>query len=510
MHHSCADMMRLFEGWHLNYGTYKLTGEVTPAGKALGKAYSKKGEVTVEMWHDHLMGVQGLGIIPITDKSLVKFAAIDIDEYPLSLAALASNIKDNKLPLVVCRTKSGGAHLYLFLNDWAPAKMVQAKMRELAAFLGYGACEIFPKQVQILAERGDVGQWINMPYFNAGDTERYAVDDFGKKLQIDQFIRFAALRAIDPERFAIANYSVTKGNDPLPDGPPCLNYLSSKGFPPGTRNNGLFNLGIYAQKVNPDNWETTLGEFNTRFMDPPLSPSEVGGVVKSLKKSKGYNYTCKQQPIIAHCNLSKCRACKFGVGVMGVGMPKYGTLCKIATNPPVWFVDVEGGGRIELSTDQLQYIHRYQTRCIEELNILPPLVKGEIWNEILAKLLDDVTVVEVPAESTPKGLLYQYLEEFCTSRVQGKTHDELLLGKPWTSNKLVYFRIRDFMGYLERMKFKAFGMHHIATYLKEWGAEKHFFNVKGKGVNCYSIPEFKKIEGEFNVPQEVNKKPEVV
>lgn len=499
-------MMSLFEGWSKNYGVYKLTGELDERGKALGQAHSLSGDVTTDLWTAHLRGKQGLGVIPITDASKVKFAAIDIDEYPLDLTAIAKNIHDHNLPLVPCRTKSGGVHLYLFLSEWASAKFVQLKVREMAAFLGYGNCEVFPKQVTILAERGDVGQWINMPYFDEGKTERYAVNELGKKLSLVEFIKYAQAKTVTPEDLAVLQL-LDPNSDPLPDGPPCLNALAARGFPMGTRNNGLFNLGIYAQKLDPDKWETLLATLNNKFMTPPLTASEVSGVVKSLKKSKGYNYTCKQQPIVSYCNLTKCRACKHGVGAMGVGMPKYGTLCKIATNPPIWFVDVEGSSRLELETEDLQFIKRYQTRCMDMLSIMPPLVKNEIWCEIVGKLMEDVTVVEVPQEATPKGLLWQYLEEFCTSRVQGKTADELLLGKPWINNKIVYFRLRDFIAYLERQKFKEFGMNRIAVYLRDWKAEKHFFNLKGRGVNVYGIKEFSRQETGFQVPNEIQRPP---
>lgn len=508
MHQNCPEMMALFEGWHKNYGIYKLTGELDERGKALGTAHSLSGTVSVELWHGHLTGTQGLGIIPITDKSKVKFAAIDIDEYPLDLAAIARNIRDEKLPLTVIRTKSGGAHLYLFLSDWTSAKFVQQKMREMAAHLGYGNSEIFPKQTTILAERGDVGQWINMPYFDESKTDRYAVSDLGKRLSLKEFIRQAQERIISPEDLALV-MPKKESADPLPEGPPCLNALASRGFPMGTRNNGLFNLGIYAMKVDPDNWESLVGKFNSDFMNPALSATEVSGVIKSLRKAKGYNYTCKQQPISSYCNVSKCRACKYGIGVMGMGMPKYGTLCKIATNPPVWFVDVEGGARLELDTQDLQFIKYYQTRCMDALSIMPPLVKNEIWCEIVSKLMDEVTVVEVPMEATPKGVLYQLVEEFCTSRVQAKTHDELLLGKPWISDKRVYFRLRDLMSFLERQKFREFGINRVMVYLRDWGAEKHFMNIKGHGCNCCSLPEFRTQDEPFDVPEGI-KKPDVI
>lgn len=490
MHPQVQEFATLFEGWSRNYGIYRITGEVDERGKMLGQATSVAGEVSLELWDAHLIGRQGLGVIPITDQSKVKFAAIDVDIYDLDLRALARKIEEEKLPLVPCRTKSGGAHLYLFLSDWASAKMVQQRMREMAAKLGYGTCEIFPKQHTILASRGDIGQWINMPYFKAATTDRYGIDVNGAAIPIDKFVRVCFDKIMEPETLAATRFSANISDDPLIEGPPCLNHLALKGFPLGTRNNGLFNMGIYAQKLDPDNWQTLLHDFNKKYMDPPLSPSEVQGVLKSLNKAKGYNYTCKQQPIVSHCNVNKCRACKYGVGVSGVGMPKYGTLCKVNTNPPIWFVDVEGGGRVELSTEDLQQIRGYQRRCMEGSNMLPPLLKGEVWNEVVAKLLDEVTVVEVPEESTPQGLLRQFLNDFCTSRVRGKSRDELLLGKPFLDPelKLVYFRMRDFMSFLERQKFRDLGMNRIAVYLKDWGLDKHFFNVKGVGVNCYVVP----------------------
>ncbi len=488
-------MMTLFRGWDKNYGIYKLTGEMSPQGKAQGQAKSLAGNLTVELWHDHLVGIQGLGVIPITDKSEVMFAAIDVDEYPLDLTAIAMNVKQLNLPLIPCRTKSGGVHLYLFLKEWAPAKIVQQRMREMAAELGYGTSEIFPKQVTILAERGDVGQWINMPYFDAGRTERYAVDEHGKKMSLEVFLRYAQQRRITAEELVAAPIGKEK-KQLLKDGPPCLNHLASVGFAPGTRNNGMFNLGVYAQKVDPDNWQNLIVDYNKRFFDPPLSPSEISGVIKSLNKGKGYNYTCKQQPIVSHCQLTKCRTCKFGIGIMGVGMPKYGTLCKVDTKPPIWFVDVEGGGRMEMETKDLHNIRDYQLRCIEAHNIMPPLVKNELWNEVIQKLLDDVTIVEMPKEATPEGQVWLALDDFCTSRVQGKEPGDLLLGKPFTKNKLTYFRLKDFMAFLERNKFKDWGLRHVANFIRKSGGENVQFNVKGKCVQAYSIPEFSKHENE--------------
>lgn len=480
------DLMLLFDGCRKSYGTYSAKLIEQEDGKLKGKAATIRGDVTIELWMQHLIGKQGLGIIPIDESSRVRFGAIDIDEYPLDLQKLNENIQRLKLPLVLCRTKSGGAHIYLFLDTFYDALEVQKILRELAAILGYGNSEIFPKQTKILEERGDAGSWINVPYFNSAKTERYALGANGEILQFTKFMEYARSKIV-----ALKDVVTVRAiNDLLPDGPPCLNHLCSMEFPSGTRNNGLFNLAVYARKKYGDDWKTHVQEYNGKFMTPPLEASEVMGIIKSVEK-KEFQYTCKQPPIANYCNMPKCRACKCGIGVGNLGMPKFGSLTKIMTSPPLWFLEVESGGRLELTTDDLQSPRNFQNKCMETLNIMPILPKMDVWQEIIHTLLQEVTEIEIPEEATPQGLLWQHLEDFCTSRVQGRTVEDLLLGKPWLNNGYYYFRLRDFLSYLERQKFKLLPLHHISMHLSEWKLGKKFWNIAGRGANTYYIAETK-------------------
>jgi len=58
-----------------------------------------------------------LGSIPIRDDSTCSWGCIDIDTYPLDYTKVISNIRKNNLPFVPCRSKSGGAHLFLFTEE---------------------------------------------------------------------------------------------------------------------------------------------------------------------------------------------------------------------------------------------------------------------------------------------------------------------------------------------------------------------------------------------------------
>lgn len=505
MHPITQGLMSIFDGYRKAYGLYSRDLKAEENGQKLkGRAMSLARDVTAEVWEKHISGEQGLGIIPINEESRVKFAAIDVDVYPLDLEEVNRRVLKFKLPLIVCRTKSGGAHIYLFLREFLDAAIVQKRMREFASVLGYGNSEIFPKQTKILPERGDIGQWINMPYFRAAESERYALGEDGKKLDVYEFIALAHRKSLSLQDLESVDLS---GSELLPGGPPCLNHLCSMGFPEGTRNNGLFNLALYARRVSPDSWESLVEEYNIKFMNPPLSISEVLGVMKSVRK-KEFAYSCKQAPIANYCNMPKCRTCKHGIGTKGTGLPKFGTLTKLITDPPIWFLEIEGGGRLELKTDDIQSQRRFQNRCMESLNIMPSMIKSDEWEELIRGLFETMTIVEMPAEITPAGILYQHLEEFCTTRAQAKQMDELLIGKPFTDVGFHYFRMRDFLDYLERRKFKLIPLNNIGMYMRDWKVEKVVKNLKGRSTCISKIPEFKNTQQEkFDPAVEVSKIP---
>lgn len=483
MRETIPDLMLLFDGYRESYGVYGINAEDVGGGKMKASAATVKGKITVDLWLRHLQGKAGLGIIPIDNTNKVKFAAIDIDEYPLDLVKLNENIQRLKLPLVLCRTKSGGAHLYLFLDVAHSASDVQLKMREMAALLGHGNAEIFPKQTKLVADRGDIGSWINMPYFDVAITKRYALGSAGEQLSFGQFMDYARLKIVSYKDLLAISSADT---ELLPGGPPCLNHLVSMGFPAGTRNNGLYNLCVYAKKAHGDDWPQYVREYNQKYMMPPLDDNEVEGVIKSATR-KEFNFTCKQAPIANYCNMPRCRTCKHGIGLGDLGMPKFGSLTKLKTEPPVWFLEIEGGGRLELSTDDLQSPRGFQNKCMSTLNIMPICPKASEWHEIIHKLLQDVNEVEVPVEATPTGQLWQHLEDFCTGRVQAKLREEILLGKPHNDNGVIFFRLRDLLDFIERRKWKGMTLAHIQMHLSQWKLGKQFFNIKGRGTNCYMI-----------------------
>mgnify|MGYP005991807661 FL=1 len=209
---------KIFEGSKRAHGIFNVNDQNNGL-KQQGVARTiKTVGATTKNWDDHLKGQVGLGIIPINEDNLVKWGVIDIDTYSLDLPELVKKIESFKLPLVVCRSKSGGAHVFCFTTDWISAGDMQDKLRELAAGLGYGGVEIFPKQREVLVDRGDIGSWLNMPYFENETSVRYAFNPKGQSLSAEEFIEFVEKRKITHEE--LLDLSVPEVEE-LKDGPPC-------------------------------------------------------------------------------------------------------------------------------------------------------------------------------------------------------------------------------------------------------------------------------------------------
>ena len=178
----------IFEGNNSAYGIMKLTGEVTEKGKAVAKALIKREQIADQLWQDHIDGKEpALGVIPINENNECRWGCIDIDVYNVDHLSLMRNIKGLNFPLVTFRSKSGGAHLFLFASEFITASLMQSKLKAMSESLGYAGSEIFPKQTEILVERGDTGNFLNLPYHGGVRGLRYAMKAGGEAATLESF-----------------------------------------------------------------------------------------------------------------------------------------------------------------------------------------------------------------------------------------------------------------------------------------------------------------------------------
>ena len=440
----------IFEGLKIAYGQYQ-KGDREENGKQKGKAFIVRKQVTDDLWKNHIEGKgPALGIIPITESNNCKWGCIDIDEYNLNHHDLISRIRNLKLPLVVCRSKSGGAHVFLFTKDFVPAIRMQKTLKKMAKSLGHEGCEIFPKQTEILVERGDTGNFLNLPYYNGTSGLRYALDDNGKAASLESF--YSMYDKYVQDKLEEIKVEETKVLDAFPDGPPCLNKLAIQGFGEGARNNALFNIAVYYKQAKPDSWQDELVKANQNYVNPPLSNGEVQQLIKSVSR-KGYDkYRCKDAPINAVCQSGLCRTKRFGVGYGEEELPVLGSLTKYTSKPPQWFLNVNED-RIELKSEQLYSAPLFALACLDQANLVIPVPKPKDWKQnYLKPLLQSIQEVEPLQSLDPVNEIMDLLQDWTTNRQNARTLDDIFNKLPYTDDKreYTYFRMDDFFNFCKK------------------------------------------------------------
>lgn len=502
--------MQRFAGLERAHGTYIIgaSDRTDAKNKLKGRALTKLEPVTEALWAAHLDGSgSGLGVVPIRDDASCTFGAIDIDAYDgLDLPALEAKCLALKFPLVICRSKSGGAHCYLFAEEPITAAEIRTALVEWSAALGYPKAEVFPKQIQ-MASANDVGNWINMPYFDAERTTRYAVYQ-GKAITADQFLTLAGKLEVTRAELAAVAASPAMG---LEHGPPCLQFLAREGFAEGGRNNSMFALGVYCRLRSKDDaqwlpggetWESAMHRMNEQFMSPPLNRREVKEIASSLRR-KSYFYLCDMPPINAHCNKDLCRQRRYGIGngnpsadpeaqAFQLDNPR-----RMLTDPITWIITIDARD-MELTTEELMDQRLFRKKAIEKLKLALPPLRARSWEPMVQRIVSEAQDVEAPGDAGPEGRLMIMLEAFCTNHAEAKAQDELLLGRPFTNGDRTTFRGSDFMRYLDQHHFRDLKERAVWAVLRRHGAEHSSIKLKGKTLTCWSVPAFTRQEEDFD------------
>lgn len=472
----------LFLGLERAHGVYRI--EAKEGLKVKGRAETVISTVTDELWEDHLTGKQGIGIVPITDKSTVRWAAIDIDKYDgFSAEEFEANVDRLGLPLVLCKTKSGGVHAFLFLQEWSEASAVRDALAKWSYALGIPGEEIFPKQGN-LASPTDVGNWINMPYFGGNDTSRYCIRA-GKRLTMDEFLAYAESRRVS----SLQDIVLTE-----PEGfegaPPCLKFLAGKTVEPGRgRHNFLFNLAVFAARKYPESWQDRVRSWNRVYIKPSLLARDIKSTLDSVSRKKDYFYKCNDIPLAAVCNKTLCKECEYGIGG---GEDDPGVLLKslnkYLTDPPIWFLNINGSNIEIQDTDQFLSQLKFKRLCVDRLNLVPKRIKDAMWDQIIRELLSDVTEIQAPVGASESDQTWAMIDRFCTDRYIGQSREDLLNGNAFRDEDLIYFRPEDLIKFLETERRSKIHKPALWSQIKGKGAGSKVLTVKGKKIHTWTLP----------------------
>lgn len=484
-------------------GNDRSSGRWNPQTEKVHTEYLPLDEAAIEA---HLTGKVGVGSVPIMDDGTCRWGAIDIDNHgtdeDLPIFDVDRLVTKLGLPLVLCRSKSGGIHAYAFFEQAQPASKVKSLLEVWAEKIGYKGSEIFPKQARLVSRDGKTpfGNWINLPYFREKATMRYAVVD-GKKLELQEFIAAAKQRTITSSKIA----QITMADHP--DAPPCIQMLMVKGIPQGQRNEGMYNVAVYLRKRDPDTAQTEAMALNKTLFTSALPKSELMRTVQSAMKPE-YSYRCGEEVIKKYCDRDECLKRKCGITLEEAtsadtfdSLPVFTELAKYLTEPPRWEMVVNGVRIFNIDTEQLLDWRAIRRLIADRLTMVVPMIKNQEWERMLQPLMQNVRLIETPDDASVNGIIRDRLREFCAKAdllSRGEVVEDrkaIVRGMPVVQvldgERCVVFRGQDFVAYLKRTKSEELKGVNLWFAVQDMGVLHKKLRMGGRGseqVNVWYVP----------------------
>lgn len=470
-------LMNLFRGSDSARGVFMEAMDVDPLKpKVKGKAMTLSKGPTFMNWTQHYEGKTGLGVVPITTDDTCYWGVLDVDgeldskkkpthdwecldeDGTVNHVLLQTEIQKQGLPLVVCYSKSKSAHCFLFVEEPIPAQAMRSLLEEMASRLGVGGCEIFPKQDKIDVDRGDLGNWLNMPYF--GGTRTGVILKDGKLIEqdIDEFLTYAMSKRLSKESFnsmtGMMRESIASLETVLEGAPPCLQHILKRGIPVGSRNIVLFNVGVYCYRKYGENFREEFGKLHDKFVDEPLGFKELEAICVSVEK-KEYQYQCKEPLLKKYCNANICMDRDCGIDFSSE-IKTLKSATRILTDPIVYAVEVEMGAglpqTVYVETDQLFAQDQFRKECSIQLQKTFVPISSKAWNDICVRLINTAINQEPPYEMSEHGQLMKLLKDYIANRLQSKrtalSEEEGVWHSP--EKHVIYFRLDGFKAYMTR------------------------------------------------------------
>jgi len=488
------DFRDLFTGSDLTYGQWNPKN---------GKMHTENVKAPLEAFSKHLNGEYGIGIVPVNSDGNCWWGAIDIDNHggePININIIAKTIYGKGIPLVPCLSKSGGVHCYLFTSEPVPAVIMQRTLQRWAREIGYGDAEIFPKQEELRDNL--TGNWLNLPYFEAIRTPRYAVEARGEeinRLSMQDFIKYAHSCRLT---LSMLKSFVLAGHE---QAPPCLQSLIINGAKQGMRNEVLYGFTVYLRKkFPPSTYKQEILTINKQIFDKPLPLSEANRTITSASRRE-YKYKCMESPFRDYCDSATCLKRDFGIEPSeefetGEGVPEIERIRVMSTEPPLWEITINDT-QIMVDTKSLRRHDLLAEKIMESLLIVIPILKQRQWMPILANLMLTVETIEAPDNASINGVIRERLIEFIDRadfNSNGKDpsdKDLIMRGLPViqeehdsNGKRVVMFRGSDFISFLKRTRTEELKGNSLWMAVRKMGVKHGRSRIQGRVINVWSIP----------------------
>ena len=427
--------IKFFEGYRQAYGVADMsTLKIDPESRKQKPIYRWNDEqLTDKIYKNHLEGTQSIGVQPCNENGQARFGVIDIDpnDYgDFDRKFFIDTLQTYNLPLIPVLSKSGGLHLYMFIDKFIDASLIKSFLSNLLPIFKLKPdTEIFPKQTQLTKdnETGQLnkGNFINLPYFKK--IERVAINVDGTQFTFNQFIEVIENNTVSQEDLKIITDSIEKQDmegvdEEFIEGPPCLAHLSKIMKDPkfDGKDRFMYNYHVFVKMKYPDDWQKKVKNAPVKYFigehanawDDKMVAAKVRSWTKQFK-----GFTCTQSPISEHCKRGICVKKKFGILAGSKGnYPVLTNLKKIDLDPePEYEFDVTKPDGISTATvhcRSIEHVNDQRKRrnaIAKAAGFPPPIIKGDEDQTVLEELFKTQKLVHPPIGTSPKEKLHDVL-----------------------------------------------------------------------------------------------------
>jgi hypothetical protein len=428
--------IKYFDGYREAYGLADFEHEDAKVDLESGKkkpVYRWNFEpLTEEIYTSHLAGKISIGIQPCNIDKEARLGVIDIDpkDYAdFDKKFFIDKIQEFDLPLIPVESKSGGLHLWIFIDEFMSAKDIVSFLTNLLPLFKLKPnTEIFPKQTELTKDEstGKIGpgQFINLPYYG---EERKALNVDGTSFTLNNFLQLIEANTVSKNDLQQITDGIDKQiyegvNGDFIDGPPCMAVLSKlskeKNF--DGKDRFMYNYHVLVKMKYPDTWEDKVKNAPVKYFEEihgnAWTDQKLKAKIKSWAKTEK-GYTCNQDPLFEHCKKGICVKKKFGVlsGSKG-SYPGLTNLRKIEIfEEPEYEFDVtkpDGIGKATVHCKSIEHLNDQRKRrnaIAKAAGFLPPLIKGDTEQTVMDELYKTQTTVSPPIGTSPKEKLHDVL-----------------------------------------------------------------------------------------------------
>ena len=428
--------IKYFYGYREAYGLADFEHEEAKIDPESGKkrpVYRWNFEpLTEEIYNSHVEGKISIGIQPCNTDKEARLGVIDIDpkDYAdFDKKFFIDKIQEFDLPLIPVESKSGGLHLWIFIDEFMSAKDIVSFLTNLLPLFKLKPnTEIFPKQTELTRDEstGKIGpgQFINLPYYGG---ERKGLNVDGTSFTLDNFLQLIEANTVSKNDLQQITEGIDKKiyegvNGDFIDGPPCMAVLSKlskeKNF--DGKDRFMYNYHVLVKMKYPDTWEDKVKNAPVKYFEEihgnAWTDQKLKAKIKSWAKTEK-GYTCNQDPLFEHCKKGICVKKKFGVlsGSKG-SYPALTNLRKIEIfEEPEYEFDVtkpDGIGKATVHCKSIEHLNDQRKRrnaIAKAAGFLPPLIKGDAEQTVMDELYKTQTTVSPPIGTSPKEKLHDVL-----------------------------------------------------------------------------------------------------